>query len=206
MTVRSIYVTLIPLTHIVNKSLESGIVPDNMKVARVIPLFKSGDQHVFNNYRLISILPAFYKILEQIMSVKVMKYMDSQNILFQHHYGFRKGHSTIHPIIHLLNRISIANDKTWKDLTLSVFIDISKAFDTIWDLGEWPGHGLKIIFATVNSIWNYMGCNQIPKLSHIGPILFLIYINDIHKCTSLYVLSFADDTTIMSSSNDIKGI
>ena len=117
---------LIPLTHIINKSLESGIVSstqhENLKSN---PLFKSGDQHVFDNHS------AFSNILEKIMSVKLMKYMDSQNLLFQHQYGFRKGHSTIHPIIHLLNRISIANDKTSKDLTLSVFIDLSRAFDTI---------------------------------------------------------------------------
>ncbi len=102
-----------------------------MKIARVIPIFKSGNQHVFNNYRPISILPAFSKILEKVMSNRLIKYLDSQKLLYEHQYGFRPKHSTVHPIIHLLNQIANENDKPSKNLTLSVFIDLSKAFDTI---------------------------------------------------------------------------
>ena len=96
-----------------------------------MPVLKSGDKHIFNNYCPISILPAFSKILEKVISIKLMKYMESQSLLFQHQYGFRPGHSTIHPIIHMLKQVACENDKPSKQLTLSVFIDLSKAFHTI---------------------------------------------------------------------------
>ena len=79
----------------------------------------------------ISILPALAKILEKVMANKLMHYMESNNLFYQHQYGCRPKHSTIHPIIHLLNQIAEENDNTTKHLTLLVFIDLSKAFDTI---------------------------------------------------------------------------
>ena len=122
---------ILPLTHTINQSFATGIVPHHMKRAKVIPIFKSGNKNIFNNYRPISILPALSKILEKVMANKLMNYMESNNLFYQHQYGFRPKHSTIHPIIQLLNQIAEENDNTTKDLTLSVFIDLSKAFDTI---------------------------------------------------------------------------
>ncbi len=111
--------------------MTTGIVPGDLKLAKVIPIFKSGDAHCFNNYRPISILPAFSKILEKIIAKKLINYLESQNLIYEHQYGFRPKHSTIHPIIHLLNLIATENDKPTKNYCLSVFIDLSKAFDTI---------------------------------------------------------------------------
>ena len=65
-----------PLTHILNQSMTTGIVPQNMKIAKVIPIFKSGDKHIFNNYRPMSILPAFSKILEKMLSIKLISYLE----------------------------------------------------------------------------------------------------------------------------------
>ena len=117
----------IPITHIINQSLASGLVPDKLKISKIIPIFKSGNNKHFNNYRPISILPPISKILEKIVCIFLVKH----DILYRHQYGFRQKHSTIHPILQLMKDIADANDKTTKDVTLSVFLDLSKAFDTI---------------------------------------------------------------------------
>ena len=88
---------------------------------------------VFNNYRPISILPAFCKMLEKIVCNRLLPvhFLETKTILHKHQYGFRKNHNTIHPIIHLLKDIANANDKASKNRTLALFLDLSKAFNTI---------------------------------------------------------------------------
>ena len=122
---------LMPLKHIINQSFISGIVPENMKIAKIILLFKSGNQEIMNNYRPISLLPAFSKLLEKLVCKRLTSFLETNHILYKHQYGFRTKHSTMHPILHLLKYISENNDKPTKDITLAVFIDLSKAFDTI---------------------------------------------------------------------------
>ena len=102
-----------------------------MKVARVIPIFKNGEKTSFNNYRPISILPVFSKILEKIVAKKLLSFLESSEQLYQHQYGFRPNHCTTHPIIHLLNQVAMENDKPSKNLTITTLLDLSKAFDTI---------------------------------------------------------------------------
>ena len=84
-----------PLTHIINLSIQHGIVPDEMKIARVIPIFKSDDQSLFTNYRPISVLPSFSKFFERVIYNRLMKYLMNFNILCSNQYGFRKNHSTL---------------------------------------------------------------------------------------------------------------
>ena len=110
-------------THIINQSMSTGLVPKHMKIAKVIPIFKSGNKHIFKNYRPISLLPAFSKILEKGVATKLLKYLDTFDIFYKHQYGFRPRHSTLHPINHLLNQIEDNNDKTTKELILAVFIE-----------------------------------------------------------------------------------
>ena len=119
-----------PLTLIVNLSLFHGIFPNDMKLAKIVPVFKNGNTKLFNNYRPISILPAFSKILEKIVCNRLLHFLETKDILYKHQYGFRKNHNTIHPIIHLLKDIANANDNS-TNRTLAVFVDLSKAFDTI---------------------------------------------------------------------------
>lgn len=216
---------LIPLTHIINQSLTTGIVPQSMKIARVMPIYKSGDKHNFGNYRPISILPAFSKILEKVVATKLIKYLEYMynKLFYKHQYGFRPKHNTSHPIIHLLNQIAIANDNDTKDLTLSVFVDLSKAFDTIspdillhklrnlgirgiansWFRSYLTGRKQFIDLYDVKSIMEPILCG-VPQGSILGPILFLVYVNDINNATSLSTLRFTDDTTVITSSPDIN--
>ena len=212
---------LIPLTHIINQSFTSGIVPGNMKIAKIIPIFKSGNQEIMNNYRPISLLPAFSKLLEKLVCKRLTSFLESYKILYKHQYGFRKKHSTIHPILHLLKYIAENNDKPTKDITLAVFIDLSKAFDTICHstlLKKLNFYGIRGItnswfhsyltqrkqYTIINnckSALEDITCG-VPQGSILGPILFLIYINDIQHSTSLNLLSYADDTTIYSSNSN----
>ena len=118
-----------PLTSIFNLSVTTGEVPDEMKIARVIPLYKSGAHNVFTNYRPVSILPAFSKILEKIMYKRLLAFLDRHKILSDTQFGFRKNHSTSYALTKLYDKISCAINN--RETTVSVFIDLSKAFDTV---------------------------------------------------------------------------
>ena len=120
-----------PLEHIINPSFVTGSIPVNLKIAKKNPIFKSGNNQLFNNYRPISILPALSKIIEKFVCNRLSSFFEKYSILYKHHYGFRSKHSTVHPILHVLKDISDANDKETKDVTLGVFLDLSKAFDSI---------------------------------------------------------------------------
>ncbi len=220
----SISYTSEPLCHILNLSLSTGIVPDSMKIARVIPIFKNGDKSDFNNYRPISILPAFSKILEKIVAKKLMKFLENTNQFYKHQYGFRPHHTTVHPVIHLLNQIANENDKITKNITMATFIDLSKAFDTIdhkillrklehmgirGQVNTWLSSYLNrrqqyMEFSNYKSNLAFLKCG-VPQGSILGPILFIVYINDIcNSSKKLKLLCFADDTTCSYSSPDIN--
>ena len=118
-----------PLSIIINQSLCTGIFPDKLKIAKVIPLFKKDDDKSFGNYRPISLLSSISKIFERVAFNQLYDYLTSNDLLYESQYGFRKYHSTELAALEFTNRIKQEMDA--KKISFSVFLDLSKAFDTL---------------------------------------------------------------------------
>ena len=116
-----------PLSHIINTSLTTGIVPNDMKIAKVIPIYKSKEKNLMKNYRPISLLPSISKILEKVMYKRLYSFVNEY--LFVSQYGFRSKHSTIHAVTEFYTDVIRSFED--KKVTLATFLDLSKAFDTI---------------------------------------------------------------------------
>jgi retron-type reverse transcriptase len=211
-----------PLTAIVNSSLVHGIFPNALKIAKVCPVFKSGDKTSIQNYRPISILPSFSKVFEKAIFNRITDYFDKNKLMTSNQYGFRKNHSTSMALTDLYDRLSIAIDKN--DYTAGVFIDLSKAFDTLdhsvllKKLSHYGIRGLSndwianylsnrqqcVLFNNQLSLYRSISCG-IPQGSILSPLLFIIYINDIENASSLLsAIIFADDTNLFASNSNLK--
>ena len=125
----SIDIIVEPLTEIINVSLVSGCFPDTLKIAKVLPVFKTGDPEKLENYRPISILPAFSKLYEKVVYNRIYKYLTNHNLLYNNQFGFLRNHSPYMVLIQLVNNIVSAMDN--RESTAGVFLDLSKAFETI---------------------------------------------------------------------------
>ncbi len=205
-----------PLFFIISKSFESGKIPQQLKIAKIIPIFKAGDKLMPDNYRPISLLPNFSKVLEKVMSNRLTLFLESNNLLCNEQFGFRKGHSTLHPLVHFLNHVAEA--KNANKYTISIFCDLKKAFDTVnhkillKKLSNIGVRGVELewfadYLSNRKQFVHINGKNStlleiilgVPQGSILGPLLFLIYINDLPDCNSLKNSLFADDTSLLES-------
>jgi hypothetical protein len=118
-----------PLTAVINKSFSSGVFPDLCKIAKIILIYKSGDENECTNYRPISILPSLSKVFEKLMSIRLSKFPNMHNILHKSQHGFRNKHSTVTATAEVLNAITASMNQS--EFTLGIFLDVSKAFDAL---------------------------------------------------------------------------
>ena len=212
------------LSFVINCSFSHGCFPDELKIAKVCPVYKGGTKTSFSNYRPISVLPSFSKIFEKLVYNRLESYVLSKNILVNNQYGFRRMHSTYMAILDMFDKVSESIDK--HEVSIGVFIDLSKAFDTLnhtillEKLEHYGIRGLPLLwfkdylsnrkqFVLLNNTSSQMRritCG-VPQGSILGPLLFILYVNDMINCSKLlHFILFADDTNLFYSSSNYNDL
>ena len=212
------------IVHLINLTLTQGSFPDELKIARVLPLYKSGDATVLRNYRPVSILPVFSKIFEKVIYRRLIEFVNRHNILYSHQYGFRMKYNTTMALITLTDKIVSGFNNN--NMTLGTFLDFSKAFDTIDHkilLDKLKVYGIRgtandLIhsylsnrkqFTSFDNTYSNMASIScgVPQGSILGPLLFILYINDIYMASNkTFFILFADDSSVFVQGKNVAGM
>lgn len=210
-----------PLEILYNCSFSTGVVPNNFKLARVIPVFKKGSRTCSSNYRPISLLSIFNRLLEKLMYKRLISYIEKENIFYEGQFGFRSNHSTVQAGILIIDKIQKAIEKGL--YSCGIFLDLSKAFDTVNHeilIKKLDHYGIRGV--AKNWFVSYLNCRRqfvsigstksnehsipcgVPQGSVLGPLLFLLYVNDLPRVTSVFDCHlFADDTNLFYANEDL---
>ena len=215
----------VPLSCLFNLSFETGIFPEILKYAKIIPVHKlKGSILDIQNYRPISLLSNIDKLFEKIMHSRVTSFLETYQCIYPLQFGFRKKHSTTHALINIIELIKPALDQS--KFACGIFVDFSKAFDTVDHnilLQKLSHYGIRGLsnkwfesyltgrkqFVSIDNIDSQLKdvIYGVPQGSVLGPLLFLIYINDLHKAIKYSTVHhFADDTNLLYTNKSLKSI
>ena len=212
------------LTLIINLSFSTGTFPNRLKLANVFPIHKGDDKDNCNNYRPLALLSNISKIIEKLVHARLYIYLERNIILYQHQYGFRLNYSTTHVLIATTEEIRHACDNG--EYACVTYLYLKKAFDTFNHsilLEKMNHYGIKGIANTwlksylterkqYTTIEDYHSTLQdvfygVPQGSVLGPLLFILYINDLHKVIQhCSVFHYADDTNLLLVNKSLKKI
>ena len=210
-----------PITHITNLSISQGIFPDSMKIAKVVPIFKQGSRSSCDNYRPVSILPTLSNIFEKCIFNQLMFYLVNEDILTPRQYGFLPASTTIDCLVDLIEEITASLDHG--DYAVSLFLDLSKAFDTVNHqilLNKLAYYGILDIESNwfrsylnnrkqkvyINGIISdlHQSSSGVPQASILGSLVFIIFVNDFPNASAYFSFRlYADDTSLTVSGNDL---
>ena len=204
-----------PISDICNKSFQQGTFPKSLKLSKINPIHKKDSKLDISNYRPISLLSNVNKIIEKLMFNRLYTFLEDHKCIYNLQFGFRKNHSTNHAILSIIEKIqdAIKNNK----FAIGIFIDLQKAFDTVNHsilLKKLNHYGIQSItnkwfesyltnrqqFVSINGHNSDYSITKhgVPQGSVLGPLLFLIYINDLHTCIkNSRTFHFADDTNLL---------